>query len=275
MIPIKHQEFIKEIIELLKIDSRFECLLGAGSMINDEMDEHSDLDLILVVKKEEFPEIMLKRKEFAIKLNGYLSGFTGEHVGEPRLLICLYERNNENDQNDLLLHVDLKFITFDSMINELIEMPIVLWENNNNNLSIKDLIKNSNVKWPNKEPQWFEDRIWIWIHYCLTKIQRGEFFEAIGMLSWIRDQVLGPMSYRRVGGLNQRGVRKLELISEPISILLKTTIPSKIDKSSLLESCNNCITIYLNFRNDFPPNNIIKNMPSNLNKILNNNNNSI
>ncbi|KAM9980696.1 hypothetical protein ACTFIY_003012 [Dictyostelium cf. discoideum] len=269
MIPIKHQNFIKEIIELLKNDSRFECLLGAGSMINDEMDEHSDLDLMLVVKKEEFSEIMSKRKEFAIKLNGYLSGFTGEHVGEPRLLICLYERDNENNQNDLLLHVDLKFITLDSMIKELIEMPVVLWENSSNSLSIKDLIKNSNVKWPNKEPQWFEDRIWIWIHYCLTKIQRGEFFEAIGMLSWIRDQVLGPMSNRRIG-LNQRGVRKLELISEPISTLLKTTIPSNIDKSSLYESCNNCITIYLNLRDDYPPNNIIKNMPSNLNKILNN-----
>ncbi|KAN0018222.1 hypothetical protein ACTFIU_010836 [Dictyostelium citrinum] len=271
MIPIVHQKFIKDIIELLKIDSRFECLLGAGSMINDEMDEHSDLDLILVVKKEYFSEIMLKRKEIAIELNGYVSGFTGEHVGEPRLLICLYERNNENvDENNKvsLLHVDLKFITLDSMINELIERPIVLWENNIDN-SIKEIILKSNVKWPNKEAQWFEDRIWIWIHYCITKIQRGEFFEAIGMLSWIRDQVLGPMHYRRIG-LNQRGVRKLEkLISEPNLNLLKTTIPSNVNKSLLLESCNNCINIYLNLRNDSPPNNIIKNMPSNLIKMLN------
>jgi hypothetical protein len=43
------------------------------------------------------------RAGFAGALGPLLSAFTGDHVGEPRLLICLY--------GPPLLHVDLKFVT--------------------------------------------------------------------------------------------------------------------------------------------------------------------
>jgi hypothetical protein len=39
----------------------------------------------------------------ASRLGELLPSFTGEHVGEPRLLICLY--------NNPLLHAELKFVT--------------------------------------------------------------------------------------------------------------------------------------------------------------------
>lgn len=41
--------------------------------------------------------------------------------------------------------------------------------------------------------QWFEARAWIWLHYAATKLARGELYEAIGMLGFFREQVLGPL----------------------------------------------------------------------------------
>ncbi len=38
---------------------------------------------------------------------------------------------------------------------------------------------------------------WIWLHYAATKLARGELYEAIGMLAFFREQVLGPLIYRR------------------------------------------------------------------------------
>ncbi|NRS94850.1 hypothetical protein DFH40_002566 [Clostridium beijerinckii] len=46
---------------------------------------------------------MNERIKIAESLGTLLSAFTGEHVGEPRLLICLCEPE--------LLHVDLKFVS--------------------------------------------------------------------------------------------------------------------------------------------------------------------
>jgi hypothetical protein len=60
--------------------------------------------------------------------------------------------------------------------------------------------------WPERSP---EERAWIWLHYGATKLQRGELFEAMGMVAFFREQVLGPMINRRLGR-PQRGVRKIE-----------------------------------------------------------------
>lgn len=46
------------------------------------------------------------------------------------------------------------------------------------------------------DAEWFESRARIWLH-AVVKLGRGELFEAIGMLSFFREQVLGPMLYRR------------------------------------------------------------------------------
>jgi len=48
-----------------------------------------------------------------------LAAFPGDHVGEPRLLICLY--------GPPLLHVDLKFMSTDEFLHR-VEDPMVLWD---------------------------------------------------------------------------------------------------------------------------------------------------
>lgn len=66
------------------------------------MDEYSDIDLVIVVDPKYEWKVSEERLVLAKKLGNLLVGFTGEHVGEPRLIICLY--------GPPLLHVDLKFV---------------------------------------------------------------------------------------------------------------------------------------------------------------------
>lgn len=60
------KEFACKVVEIVKKDSTVIGLAAAGSWATDELDEFSDLDLILVTKE---------------KIGDFISGFTGEHVG--------------------------------------------------------------------------------------------------------------------------------------------------------------------------------------------------
>ncbi len=65
---------------------------------------------------------MNERIKIAANLGTLLSAFTGEHVGEPRLLICLYGPE--------LLHVDLKFVSINDIAHR-VKDPVILWERGN------------------------------------------------------------------------------------------------------------------------------------------------
>lgn len=83
------------------------------------MDEYSDLDLIIVYDSAYQEQVTNQRLDIAEGLGKLLSGFTGEHVGEPRVVICLYGPEP--------LLVDLKFVTWEEL-NIRIENPLILWE---------------------------------------------------------------------------------------------------------------------------------------------------
>src|SRR5262245_15902159 len=77
-------------------------LLAGGSFVTGGLDEFSDLDLVLVVDPPAWEAVLAERAAFAADCGPLLAAFTGEHVGEPRLLICLY--------GPPPVHVDLKFV---------------------------------------------------------------------------------------------------------------------------------------------------------------------
>src|SRR5918995_383932 len=117
-LPTHHAAFLDEACRILSADPRIHTLLAGGSLIHGGMDEFSDLDLVVVVEEDSYTEVLASRMDIARLLGPLLSAFTGEHVGEPRLLICLYGPE--------LLHIDLKFVT-ESDLDRLVERPIVLW----------------------------------------------------------------------------------------------------------------------------------------------------
>lgn len=205
-LPQAHARFLQDVCRAVASDERISALLIGGSYIHGGLDEYSDLDFVVVVRDESYTDLMESRVAFAERLPGLINAFTGEHVGEPRLLICLY--------GPPLLHVDLKFVLM-SDLDHQIERRAVLFARQPE--EVEKRIRSVKPVWPNLPSEWFEERAWIWLHYAATKLLRGELYEAIGMLGFFREQVLGPLLYRRAGK-NQRGVRRLEALRLDVSL---------------------------------------------------------
>jgi hypothetical protein len=198
------------------------------------MDEFSDLDLILVTT-EKVSDDKTRMLAYAHRFGQLLTGFTGEHVGEPRLLICLYKNP--------LLHVDIKFLTIDEF-RARVETPFLLFDREG---TLQETIDQTESKFPYPDYQWMEDRFWIWIHYMLMKIGRGEYFEALDSFGILRMVVLGPLLHIKNGNL-PRGVRKVEsqIRREDLG-QLKLTI-AHYDKPSLIAALEHAVTLYRDLR---------------------------
>jgi len=154
------KKFAGQVADIVKKDTNIIGVAAGGSFITNELDEYSDLDLILITTKK-IAGNKEKMLDYARSLGDFISGFTGEHVGEPRLLICLYDNP--------LLHVDIKFLTLPEFY-ERIENPVVLFERDN---QLTDVINSTKAEWPSVDYQWIEDRFWTWVHYTATKRARG------------------------------------------------------------------------------------------------------
>lgn len=234
------KEFAEQIVKTIKNDQSVIGLAVAGSWLTNDIDEYSDLDLILVTK-EKVSDDKGKMMAYASCFGTLLNGFTGEHVGEPRVLICLYDNP--------LLHVDIKFLTLPE-IHSLIEVPVVLHDTDG---QIKKAIDATEAEFPYPDYQWIEDRFWTWIHYAALKIGRGEYFEAVDFFGALRMMALGPLLLIKNDHL-PRGVRKVETQLSPGDLKqLQSTIPS-YDRSSLVRSLEASVSLYKDVRKQlFPP----------------------
>lgn len=228
------QDFAYRVAEIVQRDETVIGLAAGGSWISGEMDEYSDLDLILITK-EKITENKEQMLQYAKSFGDLISGFTGEHVGEPRVLICLYDNP--------LLHVDIKFLTLPELYDR-VENPAVLFERNK---QLSEIIKLTNAVWPQPDFQWIEDRFWTWVHYACLKIGRGELMEAFDFLSFLRMTVLSPLLQVK-NNKQARGMRRVETGLNPSDLEnLKITI-AQYNKTSVIKALDNCIGIYKSLR---------------------------
>lgn len=257
-LPSLHLEFVRRVRDGVENDPRLAALLAGGSYIHGGFDRQSDLDFVIVVDDESHAEVMASRHAFAESLGDLLAAFTGEHVGEPRLLICLY--------GPPLIHVDLKFVLRSSLA-RMVERPAVLFARDR--AGVEALLDGAAVEWPNMTPEWFEARAWIWLHYGATKLARGELFEAMGMLGFFREQVLGPMLHRR-SGRPQRGVRRIEALDDPSAKRLAGTVPA-LDPDSVRDAYLVAVDMYMELRAESPPGQVTRCMPDAIREYLHSN----
>lgn len=243
MITEQQQRFLSNALQIFIQDKRIEGVAIGGSYIADNMDEFSDLDLVIVVNPDNYIELMDERKEIAGSLGHMLSCFTGEHVGEPRLLICLYGPE--------LLHVDLKFVSLED-VHKRVEDPVILWERDT---KVTDRFKLKEAKFPYPDLQWIEDRFWVWVHYGATKLGRKEIFEAIALVEHLRNKVIGPLALIKNNKL-PRGVRKLEFDAANDLPKLIKTVPS-YDANSCADAILVTIDIYRDLRKELADANLI------------------
>ena len=204
------RRFLDGLLAACRADPRIVGVTLAGSSATGEMDEFSDVDTVIVSTDESHSELLAGAHEFAAGLGPLLAAFTGEHVGEPRLLIALY--------GPPLLHVDLKFVALSDLAVR-VEDGVVAWERDG---LVSAALVGSAAVWPAPDAQWIEERFWVWVHYCAAKIGRGELFECLDGLAMIRGLVLGPLLALRAGARPQ-GARRLErLAPEEVPALAAT-----------------------------------------------------
>src|SRR6188768_3572420 len=146
--PPAHAAFLRSLVERVSRDLRVVGILAGGSYLANAMDQYSDLDLVIVVEEREYAALSLEREALAASLGKLLASFTGEHVGEPRLLICLYE--------EPLLHVDLKFVTLEDLA-ERVEDPAVIWQRD---ARVERALAVGVAEYPSPDPRWLERRFW-------------------------------------------------------------------------------------------------------------------
>ena len=235
-IPSIHREFLLTSVEKLKSDKRILGVAIGGSILSNNMDEYSDLDLVVVVDHEEYQAVLKERKEIAQSIGPLLEAFTGEHVGEPRLLICLY--------GPPLLHVDLKFVSVNET-RERVEDPLIIWERGT---ALTENLFQGKARIPTIDLEWIENRFWVWVHYIAAKIGRGELFDVIDGMSFLRVRVLCPMIQVKAGNRPQ-GVRRIEECGASYVKKLKRTAPTH-DRLSCLSAINAAIELYRDLRKE-------------------------
>jgi hypothetical protein len=237
-LPAPHRRFLLGALPLLAADARIVGVAAAGSYACDAMDDYSDLDLVIAVEPDAVAEIMGQRQQIADALGELLTAFTGEHVGEPRLLIALYGPEP--------LHVDLKFVALaDAM--QRVDQPRVLWERNGRLSAVLGL---GEAGYPPPDAQWIEDRFWVWVHYAATKIGRGEYFDALEMVGFLRWRVLGPLGLAQRGRIPS-GVRRIEQCAPEFALALQATVATP-QPGALVAAIDACIAIYRGLREARP-----------------------
>ncbi|GAA1864959.1 hypothetical protein [Myceligenerans crystallogenes] len=237
-LPPEHAATVDRLVASVSADPRFDGLAAGGSLLTGGVDEFSDLDLVVVVAEAHHRDVMGARAGIAAGWGRLLAAFTGEHVGEPRLLICLFD--------DPLLHVDLKFVTAAELAVR-IEDPLVLWERDD---VVTRRLRETSAAPLVADPQWIEDRFWIWVHYAATKLGRGELFETLDFLAFLRATALVPLALH-LRGLEPRGVRRAEVLVPELVPALGATVAGH-DARECAAAVGRAIRLYRDLRDQLP-----------------------
>ncbi len=236
-VPTQFRELASRLVEDASSDTRILGVILAGSASTGGADEYSDLDLVIVSHDDEQRSVLSEARALADRLGPVLVTFSGEHVGEPRLLVALYGPPPQ--------HVDLKFIGLSDLADRL-EDGAILWQRDA--LVEQALGAAGPAVWPRPDPQWIEDRFWPWVHYVAAKVGRGELFEAVAGLTSIRGLALAPLA---TWGRTEKpsGVRRLETLAPEHQAAFEATVaaPTQPDCVRALQAS---VDLYLRLRDE-------------------------
>lgn len=248
-VPDVHAAFLARAMPRLQAEPRFVGVAAAGSYASGSMDEFSDLDLIIAVEPAFIAAVTDERHHIAAALGPLVAAFTGEHVGEPRVLICLYGADGVNAP----LHVDLKFVSLPD-IAVRVDDPVVLWERDGR---LNDVLQTTAARYPMPDLPWIEARFWVWVHYAALKIGRGELFEAGDFLAFLRAQVLGPLALMEAGA-RPTGVRRIEAVAPSRAAQLRETVVTH-DRAACIRGLYAAVEMYRSLRRSVGAGDVVEN----------------
>jgi len=202
---------VDAVATLATADPRVIGVLPVGSAVTGTMDQFSDLDFAIVGRDDALADLLRGAQEFAAKAGPLLSAFTGEHVREPGLLLCLY--------GPPPVRVDYKFLA-DRDLDRRVEDGRIIWQRDG---LIDVAFNRAAANWPSSSPQWMEDRFWTWIFNGATKLGRGELFACLEEIAFLRRVVLAPL-VAQSRGHRPSGVRRFEQIAPDLVPALQATV---------------------------------------------------
>ncbi|MDR6972790.1 hypothetical protein [Leifsonia shinshuensis] len=232
-IPAAHRTFLDEVVPRIAADDRVTAIALSGSLAHGTPDDFSDVDLVLAIRDDAHAAVMSDRLELIASWTDVVVGFTGEHVGEPRLIVSLVAPP--------VLHVDFTFLPETEFATVLHRLRLL------HGLGVTPAADSASPELSSGfDPQWAEDRFWVWVHYGATKLARGELFETLDTVAALRKLVLGPLASRRAGA-EPRGVRRLESIAPDDAVALQSTV-SGYDQREAADALLAAVELYRRWR---------------------------
>ena len=199
---LAHRYLVQTLTEIVSRQSQMWGLAIGGSWITDSMDFASDLDFNLVLAPAAFQKALDNAEFLARQLPHCLSFAPARHTGESRLFNALYKVDkreitaqhscmSESGSKEIpdFIQVDFKYFSGSDFAHR-VEEPVILWELDNR---LSKILKTTQGSYPQADLNWIESQFWRWIYYGLSKWQRGEYIEVADHLSFLRNQVLGPL----------------------------------------------------------------------------------
>jgi hypothetical protein len=203
----------------------------SGSFALGIADDYSDVDLKLVTTDEGHDSIVGAQNDLIRACGTAIARFPADHTGLPELTIVLY---------DDLVHVDLHPIRLSELATKNAGMPAtVLWERDG---AVSRALAASHAQPPTIDLEWIERRIWTWFWYLQSKVLRGEIYEVLDGLAWLRGEVLYPL----LGAVRQRpvaGARRIEPLLDDAAPGFAATAP-RVDRAEVMDALRATAELY-------------------------------
>jgi hypothetical protein len=202
-----------------------------GSFAAGIADDVSDVDLRLYARSGTVETVVARVPELAAACGRVVALFVAEHLGIPTLTIVLF---------DELVHVDVDVISVDRAAEHNEGLPaVVLWEREPISAALPGTYRPDFAA----DLRWMEARIWTWSWYIQSKVLRGELYEALDGLQYVRDQVLFRLlAFGR--GDRPAGGRRAEAVVGDHADAFARTVPISLDRAAFLEALRAEIDLY-------------------------------
>lgn len=227
-LPAAQARLLAQCLSACQADPRIEAVWAGGSYALDRMDDFSDLDLLVVVEPAHGEAFKAERVRLASACGNLLSAFSGEHLGMPDLLICLFDQP--------LLHLDLHFVAGSAGHGQTGYR--LLWRRAGGTPEAPAAAAPAGP-----DLDWIEARFWTWIHYAAARIGRGELMAGLDFLAFLRGEVLGPLALAQHGAAPY-GVRRVETSLPPALMDMLAATVARYDARDCLRALAACVALY-------------------------------
>ncbi|MBA2367232.1 MAG: nucleotidyltransferase domain-containing protein [Actinobacteria bacterium] len=206
-------------------------LVVSGSLATGTADAYSDLDLKIVTRDELHGEAAKHRDGLIDACGVPVARFTAEHVGHPGMLIVLY--------NDLV-HIDFYLVRLGELSakNGGLASWVTWSEEDDIPVALSGPADATSV-----DLTWIEARMWTWVWYTHSKILRGELYEALDALQYLRGNVLFAL-LAETSGVRPYGSRRAEQHVGELGPVFARTVPA-FEHDRVMDALRATVELYL------------------------------